>query len=332
MSPSNQRPANRGFRSVLRCAISHYHHVPSLSAPEPHLKWLLRSPLPQAALPRWNAVQRELVSRLADFGADPKSRDASRVLRLVSTCNTKQPDPELRKVRVLWVEEADGEPLLHDFERLAEAVLPFTRKDVASVEADKPPARVIQFKRGGESAQQARRFSFETLHWDRVTDMRKLRQLRVKIAEGGRETFVFLMLNELAKSGQVNAHNFQYETVALARECESFVKDSDWSRSTFSTLYRRVKEHMAGQYGRGQGLYKYQNQTLIEQLEITPDEERHMKTLISTTEKYRRNETRRTGPREGINPSVWRGSGVWSNYDDVAGLIERLRVNCAARI
>ena len=24
MSSSNQRPANRGFRSVLRCAISHY--------------------------------------------------------------------------------------------------------------------------------------------------------------------------------------------------------------------------------------------------------------------------------------------------------------------
>ena len=252
-----------------------------------YLKWLLKSPLPQAALPRWNAVQRELVSRLADLGSDPKARDASRVLRLVSTCNTKQPDPELRKVRVLWVEEADGEPLLHDFERLADAVLPFTRKEAAA-EPDKPSGRVIQFKRGGESVLAACRFSFETLHWDRVTDMRKLRQLRVKIAEGGREMFVFLMLNELAKSGQVNAHNFQYETVALARECESFVKGSDWSRSTFSTLYHRVKEHVAGQYGRGQGLYKYQNQTLIEQLEITPEEERHMKTLISTTEKYRR--------------------------------------------
>ena len=35
MSSSNQRPANRGFRSVLRCAISHYRQVPWLSAPEP---------------------------------------------------------------------------------------------------------------------------------------------------------------------------------------------------------------------------------------------------------------------------------------------------------
>ena len=125
-----------------------------------YLKWLLKSPLPQAVLPRWNAVQRELVSRLAEFGSDPKARDASsRVLRLVSTCNTKQPDPELRKVRVLWVEEADGAPLLHDFERLAEAVLPFTRKEADAIEADKPAGRVIQFKRGGESALELRRFT-----------------------------------------------------------------------------------------------------------------------------------------------------------------------------
>ena len=34
MSSSNQRPENRGFRSVLRCAISHYRQVPSLSGPE----------------------------------------------------------------------------------------------------------------------------------------------------------------------------------------------------------------------------------------------------------------------------------------------------------
>ena len=29
MSSSNQRPANKGFRSVLRCVISHYRQAPS---------------------------------------------------------------------------------------------------------------------------------------------------------------------------------------------------------------------------------------------------------------------------------------------------------------
>ncbi len=38
MSSSNQRPANRGFRSVLRCALSHYRQSPSLSAPEPNFR------------------------------------------------------------------------------------------------------------------------------------------------------------------------------------------------------------------------------------------------------------------------------------------------------
>ena len=149
-------------------------------------------------------------------GPIPNARDASRVLRLVATCNTKQPDPELRKVRVLWVEEADGAPLLYDFDRLADTVLPFTREEAAAAEAEKPSGRIIPFKQGGEADRQARRFSYETLHWDRVTDMRRLRVLRGAITEHGRETFVFLMLNELAKSGQVNAHNFPYETVALA--------------------------------------------------------------------------------------------------------------------
>ena len=35
MSSSNQRPANRGFRSVFRCAIFYYRQFPWLSAPEP---------------------------------------------------------------------------------------------------------------------------------------------------------------------------------------------------------------------------------------------------------------------------------------------------------
>ena len=53
MSSSNQRPANRGFRSVLRCAISHYRQSPSLSAPEPLRLLLLvwrRSPDPDCRL------------------------------------------------------------------------------------------------------------------------------------------------------------------------------------------------------------------------------------------------------------------------------------------
>ena len=65
------------------------------------VKWLLERPLPRAALPRWNAVQKQLVTNLEPFGADPGARDASRLLRLVDTVNTRSGE----RVRVLWVNE-----------------------------------------------------------------------------------------------------------------------------------------------------------------------------------------------------------------------------------
>ena len=61
-----------------------------------------------------------------------------------------------------------------------------------------------------------------------------------------------------------------------------------------ATLFNRMD---TGQYGRGQGLYRYKNATLIDQLRITPDEERHMKTLISRREKDRRWNERRNEAR-----------------------------------
>ena len=62
--------------------------------------------------------------------------------------------------------------------------------------------RIIQFKRGGESALAVRRFSFKTLHWDRVADMRKLRQLRGSIDEGGREMFVLARIDFASKTSE----------------------------------------------------------------------------------------------------------------------------------
>ncbi|NYZ70405.1 replication protein, partial [Endozoicomonas sp. SM1973] len=83
-------------------------------------KWLLTDPLPRQALPRWNACQRELVSRLNEFGADTAAKDASRVLRVVNTVNSRSGE----HVRVLHVHGGTASPLRYKFEELCDALLP----------------------------------------------------------------------------------------------------------------------------------------------------------------------------------------------------------------
>jgi hypothetical protein len=55
-------------------------------------KWVLGTPVPSSALPRWQAVQDELCRRLAYLGADERALDASRVLRLVDTRSSRSGD------------------------------------------------------------------------------------------------------------------------------------------------------------------------------------------------------------------------------------------------
>ncbi len=76
-------------------------------------KWLLDGTIPRQALPRWNACQKYLIDRLRPVGADVAAKDASRVLRLVETVNSKSGEI----CRVVHVENGpDGQPVRYSFE------------------------------------------------------------------------------------------------------------------------------------------------------------------------------------------------------------------------
>ena len=109
------------------------------------------------------------------------------VLRLVQITNTKQTDPDLRKVRVLHVEEVNGETLRHDFDRFADTVLPFTRKQyqLTRDEREARKAGRVQLKliQGGKR-DGAIVLGYQQLHWDRLADFRALVKLRGYIDEG----------------------------------------------------------------------------------------------------------------------------------------------------
>ena len=266
-----------------------------------YAKWMLERPLPQAALPRWNAVQEALLEKFAPFHADWKARSASQVLRLVQTVNTKSGE----RVRVLHVEEVDGEPLRYDFERLADVVLPWTRQELEALRTrralKKAGQQELRLLRGGREG--PARFSARGLAWARLQDLRTLQRLRGgMVKEGLREVTLFWSLLFMLASGVTTPRQMFHEARALARELNpDFVWNRDWRDSDLSTLYRRAQYEMAHPGDRTAGLYWVTSQRLIEIFQVTPDEERQLKTIVSRDEKRRRNAAQH---REARRPGV----------------------------
>ncbi len=251
------------------------------------VKWLLERPLPRAALPRWNAVQKQLVASLAPFGADPGARDASRLLRLVDTVNTRSGE----RVRVLWVNDHEGEVQHYNFEHLAETVLPLARETVREERKAKEERRARLTLLPGGKTGNLRAFSGRQLAWDRLEDLRTLAKLRgwteSGIPHGYRSKYLHWCLNFLLLSGAVHSSQLFQEAQALVREvCPDFSKEV---RSILSTLYRKAQAYEAGEKVEFCGreyppLYTPKNSTLRELFDIQEAETPHLKTIITPGE------------------------------------------------
>ena len=261
-------------------------------------KWLLERPLPRAALPRWNAVQKELVARLEPFGADPGARDASRVLRLVDTVNTRSGE----RVRVLWVQWHAGEVRQYGFELLAETLLPVAR-EILQLKRQPPAERRTALKvlPGGKTGN-LRAFSGRQLAWDRLEDLRTLAKRRGwtehGVPHGYRSKYVHWCLNFLLLSGAVTSNQLFQEAQALVREvCPDFTKEV---RSILSTLYRKAQAYECGEKIEFDGrtyppLYTPRNRTLLALFDVREEEMRELKTIITPEEAAERHRKRNRG-------------------------------------
>ncbi len=297
-------PALSG-RSPDQLAASVLYHCADEGVPTPSLlvfsgrgiqaKWFLDRPLPRQALPRWNACQRHLVDRLAALGADPAAKDASRVLRLVDTVNSKSGEV----CRVAHVENGpDGQPVRYSFDYLAEMLLPVARWDIETQRQERIERRQLQLVPGGLSSN-LRGFSGRQLAWDRLEDLRRLAELRGGVREGERMQHLFWRLNFLLLSGATNSAQMYHEAAALAREL-----DSSWNYRSMElmTLYAKAKQYEAGEkveFGGRQfaPLYTPRNDTLINLFQITDDEQRTLRTLISRDMAKERDRERHTARR-----------------------------------
>jgi len=263
-------------------------------------KWLLDSALPARALPRWSLVQHEIGRRLVGLGADANALDASRVLRLVQTVNSRSGEV----VRVVHHSGAR-----YDFDHLADALLPLTRAKLqelrheraADPEYQKRPATRTK---GHLTAIDTvalghlRPFIGAQLAWDRLADLRTLAQLRGwthGAPDGSRDLAVFIGASFLAQAVP-NVPRFYDELRVLGREFAPHWTFREVNASA-SAVVDRMKRMAKGETVEYAGVqvdprYRWRNDTLIQRFGITPDEERRLATIVSRGEAARRHAAR----------------------------------------
>lgn len=194
-------------------------------------KWILKKALPAAALPRWNAVQRQLVKVLHSFGADPLARDASRVLRLVQTVNLKSKEV----CRIVHQNDGeDGRPISYAFDEFADLVLPFTRARIHEMAQERLENNAWK---NADRTSECGILTLETLNWARLQDLLKLAEIRGGIEEGHRMIMLMYLMNFLALSHQVSTKTFFMEARQLVPRIDP---RWDYYDQELSTVFQKL--------------------------------------------------------------------------------------------
>lgn len=285
-----------GDQWAMRCLIACQDEgvpAPSLivfSGRGVHMKWLLDRPLPRAAVMRWNHAQKCLVQRFNHIGADAGARDASRVLRLQGTINEKN----RKRCEVVWEDRdpRDGELVRHSFDTLFDELVEVPRhiydaqRDAEQEARERPQKRrqSLTLIKGGKYG--LRRLGDRQLAWDRLEDLRSLAAMRAENIEGQRMLFLFWATNFLALAQPTKANTLHYEARSLAKE---IAPGWTYQDCDLGTTFQKAKAYAQGEKIEFNGrkyppLYTPRNDTLIQALQITPEEQKKLKTIISKEE------------------------------------------------
>lgn len=255
-----------------------------------YANWILSQPLPSYAITRWQAVMRELNKKFAIYGADPKAIMPTQIMRVVGSLNMRQPQwypTNERQVRVLECRtDAIGKPISHNFEYLAECILPYTRDEVKAYKASKHKdtkiwnSFAVNTQLKNEYLQSIRRGSLSEvrpevrlalagdescwLWWHRLMAMRKIAQNRGGIEDGqGRNNWCWIASNAMGYSHVSSNDDLKFENSILIKEIIPSYTCAEIARSASAISNRIIN---------GEHLYKMTNETFCNLLNITRDE------------------------------------------------------------
>ena len=244
-------------------------------------------PLPIEAMPLWRAVETFFVEQLKEVGSDTKATDPARIFRLAGSINSKNNAIVRAEYR-------------HEH-----------RYDIHQLQYDYLPElspKKLAVKKKGRKTKIVRMFNVYTLHLSRARDLAKLVELR----EGNintRQNLLFLyryftccFTDDPTKAlDDTLSLNSEFRRPLSEREVRSATKSAERAWAARSDAKANEIAKSFGYPGAG---YNMSNSDIIDWLDITPQEQRHLSSIIGKDEKRRRNtEARRKKRREeGMKP------------------------------
>lgn len=245
-----------------------------------HLYWKIKD-APIGALKTWQVLEDYLYKSLKEFGADARATDAVRVLRLPGTINSKNG----KECKIVYSDD-NLEYSMYD---LREKYLKYKK-----VEPKKDSKKVIVNSFfNSYSLHSTRAYDLETLCSLRSYDLKDYRNMIIHCYAYWKGIYI-RDIQELEEV--VTELNNKFKEPLKDSEIKAILRSIPKAIESFID-YQQAKQ--LGQVYKGKQVgYSYKNETLIDRLNITLEEQKHLKTIISKEEKYRRNNLKRTPRNE----------------------------------
>ena len=207
------------------------------------------------ALPLWKAVEEYFYRSLKEFGADRQALDATRILRIPGSINSKTHT----EVKII-----DNYDYLYDLREIQNEYMPEL--------SEKAPIR------RGRPKKVKYIYRERSLYYARIQDLIKLCELREYNLKGHREPILFLYRYYLCYFTE-DIEKSLNDTLELNNMFKQPLREKEVLSATKSaeTVFKDQNKD-----------YKYKNETLINLLEISDEEQKEMKTIISKEEYKRR--------------------------------------------
>lgn len=241
--------------------------------------WLI-NPVRDGKLALWNVLQNNFLEKLRDIGADPKSIDAARVMRMAGSINQKS--GRAASIIKIYSEEE------YNIKDLQAEYLP----------ALTPYINNLFHKKKGRKAKIVNLYTLYSLHDARLKDLVKLMELRQgycrlengKLIEKGQREFICFLYRYWSCCYEANKNKALESTLEFNKGFILPLSEKEITRATSSAekaFEEWLKDSPTGIYKRGG--YNYKNEKLIKLLNITEEEMKHLKTIINKNEIERRN-------------------------------------------